>query len=133
LELAALRGVDVRLILPRVSDNPLVHWVSISYAEVMQSKGVLILLYDAGFMHQKVILADDHLSVVGTMNIDNRALYLNFETMVLIHGTAFNAAVASMLQRDFLSCRFLQKERHLLVRSLTRMRANVARLLAPLL
>jgi cardiolipin synthase len=133
LELAALRGVDVRLILPRVSDNPLVHWVSLSYAELMQSRGVLVLLYEAGFMHQKVILADEHLSVVGTMNIDNRALYLNFETMVLIHGTEFNAGIERMLQRDFLTCRFLQKERHPLVRRLTSARANLARLLAPLL
>lgn len=133
LELAVLRGVEVRLILPRVSDNAVVHWVSLSYADIMQQKGVLVLLYEAGFMHQKAILVDDNLASLGTMNIDNRALYLNFETMIVVHGFAFNKRVERMLQHDFLSCRFRQLERHPFLKHFYRVRANVARLLAPLL
>lgn len=133
LELAALRGVDVRIMLPQQSDNSFVHWVSLSYGELMQQKGSVVLLYQAGFMHQKVILADDNFALVGTMNIDNRALYLNFETMVAVHGTTFNESVERMLLTDFLSCRFLQHERQPIRRAFIRARANVARLLAPLL
>lgn len=133
LELAVLRGVDVRLILPRVSDNRAVHWVTLSYADQMQARGVSVLLYDPGFMHQKVILVDETLAAVGTMNMDNRAMYLNFETMVLVHGEAFNQRVHDMLQKDFLTCRFLQPIRHPILRALLKLRGDAARLFAPLL
>lgn len=133
LELAALRGVDVRLILPRVSDNRFVHWVSLSYADQMQGRGVTVLLYETGFMHQKVILVDESLAAVGTMNMDNRAMYLNFETMVLVHGEDFNRRVADMLEKDFLGCRFLKADPRPTWRYLKKLRGNAARLFAPLL
>lgn len=132
LELAALRGVDVRVILPHTSDNKLVHWVSLSFGEQLQSKGILVLLYEAGMMHQKVILADD-VAVLGTMNIDNRALYLNFETMVAVHGRSATQRVEEMLQRDFLSCRFHAPPKNRIMKRLVRARASCARLLAPML
>lgn len=133
LELAALRGVDVRLILPRISDNRFVHWVSLSYAEQMQARGVIVLLYEAGFMHQKAILVDENLASVGTMNLDNRAVYFNFETMVLIHSEPFNRKVEAMLKRDFLACRFLKQDKNRIIRRLKQWRAAFARLFAPLL
>lgn len=133
LELAARRGVDVRLIVPKISDNAVVHWVSLLYAEALQARGVQVLLYEAGFMHQKVYLVDDDTAAIGTMNLDNRALYFNFEMMVLTFGRDFAGRVEAMLKRDFLSCRFLTPERHRLRRALKNWRANTARLLAPLL
>jgi cardiolipin synthase len=133
LELASLRGVDVRLMLPRVSDNRLVHWVSVSYASELQSRGVKVMLFTSGFMHQKVIIVDDTLTAVGTMNLDNRAMYLNFETTVLVHDFKFNQTVAQMLERDFLRCRDLRQSRTPLRRTLAKLRGNAARLLAPLL
>ncbi len=133
LELAALRGVDVRLMLPRVSDNRLVHWVSLSYAEQAAARGIKVLLYGAGFMHQKVVLVDDIISTVGTMNLDNRALYLNFETVVVIHGQEFNARVADMLEKDFLACRYFAPETDRFLKYFKKLRGNAARLFAPLL
>ncbi|MBM4250910.1 MAG: cardiolipin synthase [Deltaproteobacteria bacterium] len=133
LELAALRGVDVRLMLPYRSDNAFVHWVSLSYASELQSRGIKVLLFTAGFMHQKAILVDDSLAAIGTMNLDNRALYLNFETMVLFHGKAFNQRVAKMLEKDFQSCRELTRPTKPLKRAVAALRGNVARLLAPVL
>jgi cardiolipin synthase len=110
-----------------------VHWVSLSYAEQVQARGLKVMLYTSGFMHQKAILVDDCLAAVGTMNLDNRALYLNFETMVLVHGQAFNTAVDQMLIKDFLSCRYLQPETRRFRRTWKKLRANTARLFAPLL
>lgn len=133
LELATLRGVDVRLMVPRLSDNKFVHWVSLSYASELASRGIKVLLYQAGFMHQKCFLVDDTLATLGTMNVDNRALYLNFETTVLIHGEAFNRRVEAMLERDFLSCKYLELETKPWLLTLKRLRGNAARLLAPLL
>jgi cardiolipin synthase len=134
LELAAYRGVDVRLILPRRSDNQLVQWVSLSYGEQLVPHGIKVMCYTPAFMHQKVLLVDDTLASVGTMNMDNRALYLNFETMVTVHDRAFNASVAAMLERDFLACRFLAPDKGpKIAQYLRKLRGNAARLLAPLL
>lgn len=133
LELAVLRGVDVRVILPKEADSRLVHWVSLSYADQLQGKGVKVMLYDLGFMHQKVILLDDHVAAVGTMNLDNRAMYLNFEIMVLIFNEAFGIKVKHMLLDDFLTCRFYRLEGGKWSKRLRKMRGNAARLLAPLL
>ncbi len=133
LELAALRGVDVRLMIPRLSDNTFVHWVSLSYASELHSRNIKVLLYDAGFMHQKAFLVDDSIATLGTMNVDNRALYLNFETTVVIHGEVFNRRVEKMLEKDFLSCKYLEFESRPLLLTLKRLRGNAARLLAPLL
>src|SRR5690606_6365817 len=121
--------VDVRLILPGRSDRPMVHWVSLSFAEQMQARGVKVLLYERGFMHQKTILVDDILGAVGTMNIDNRALYLNFETTVLVHDEAFASEMDRMLRRDQPHCRYLRPRNS----RLSRLRANAVRLAAPLL
>jgi cardiolipin synthase len=133
LELAALRGVDVRLMMPYRSDNAFVHWVSVSYASELQSRGVKVLLFTAGFMHQKAFLVDESLAAIGTMNLDNRALYLNFETMVLFHGRGFNERVAKMLEKDFQSCRELTRPIKPLKRAIASLRGNISRLLAPML
>jgi cardiolipin synthase len=133
LELASFRGVDVRIMLPQESDNRFVHWVSLSYAEQLRHRGVQILLYQPGFMHQKVILVDDTVSCIGTMNLDNRAMYLNFETMAVIHSEQVTAQVKAMLEKDFLSCRYVQKHTNSLKFKIFALRGNLARLLAPLL
>lgn len=133
LELAHLRGVDVRLMIPKLSDNRFVHWVSLSYSEQLQMRGIKVLQYEAGFMHQKAFLVDDKIATLGTMNLDNRALYLNFETTVVIMGPAFNQRVEKMLEQDFLACRFLQPETDRLMKQLKKLRGNAARLMAPLL
>ena len=133
LELAALRGVDVRLMIPRTSDSLVMQWVSLSYAKEMKSRGIQILLYVKGFMHQKVFLVDHGLAAIGTMNVDNRAMFLNFEMMVLIHDEAFNQQVAEMLETDFSTCRPLKRKTGRFRRYLETLRGNAASLLAPML
>lgn len=135
LELCSLRGVDVRLIIPRESDNRLVHWVSSTYAKKLREAGVRIYFYEAGFMHQKVVLVDDDFSLVGTTNFDNRALYLNFETTLAIHGKKFCQNVASMLTIDLAESSTLDDPAtgSRFAQFLKLQRENLSRLLAPLL
>ncbi len=133
LELAILRGVDVRILIPEKSEQRIVHWVTMSYAEQIQSKGVKILLYQKGFNHQKVVLIDHDLTFVGTSNFDNRAMYLNFEMMVAIHGEECNQQVEKMLEKDFADAAPYRVRSKLRLRRLLHLGANGARLLAPLL
>lgn len=133
IELAVLRGIEVRIMLPKTGDNRLVHWVSLSFAEQARAAGALIHLYEAGYMHQKVIVVDEALAAVGTLNIDNRALYLNFETMILVHDQAFAQRLADTLRQDFLHCRYPKTLKNRAIAYMHRIRANAARLAAPLM
>lgn len=100
LILASLRGVKIRILIPRVSDSKIVHMVSLVHAQKLL-KYMEIYLYNDGFMHQKVILIDDKTSIIGTSNFDNRSIYLNFESSITIHDRDFSKEVSRMLENDF--------------------------------
>lgn len=101
LQLAALRGVDVRILLPMNPDNLLVHLASFSYIKRVGKTGVKFFRYREGFMHQKVLLVDENAAAVGTANMDNRSFRLNFEIMMMGVGSGFAGEVEAMFLRDF--------------------------------
>ncbi len=104
LQLAALRGVDVRVIIPEKSDSTLVWLSSFSYLPEMELAGVKMFRFGGRFMHQKVILVDDEFASIGTANFDNRSFRLNFEVMMVFFDKGFAGRVAEMLEHDFLRC-----------------------------
>jgi cardiolipin synthase len=104
LQLAALRGVDVRIMLPAKPDHILVYLSSFSYLESAERVGVKFYRYQKGFLHQKVMLVDDDFSSVGTINLDNRSMRLNFELTAIFVDQAFARDVAAMLEQDFRDC-----------------------------
>ena len=79
LNLAAKRGVDVRIVIPGIPDKKVVYTLSESYMEPLIKGGVKIYKYTPGFAHSKVFVADDNVATVGTINMDYRSLYLHFE------------------------------------------------------
>ncbi|MEH6570645.1 MAG: cardiolipin synthase [Halioglobus sp.] len=101
LHLAVIRGVDVRILIPVKTDNPLVTYTHWSYVEDLKRIGVNVSWYKKGFLHQKVVLVDDDYAMIGTANFDNRSFRLNFEVTVVIADFAFNDEVARMLEDDF--------------------------------
>jgi cardiolipin synthase A/B len=132
LELAAVRGVDVRILIPSTSDHHFVHWVTMGYAKRLIRKGIKILCYKKGFMHQKIMLVDDELTVLGTSNFDNRSIYLNFETALLVYGKPFGQKVTAMLENDFTSAEELKLETNRMS-WLVDFRSGLVSLLAPLM
>jgi len=104
LQLAALRGVDVRVIIPDEPDGPIVAMANWSYTRELLPLGIKVYRYKGGFMHQKVLLMDDELAGVGTANFDNRSFRLNFEITVLVEDAEFATQVDQMLQADMLRC-----------------------------
>ncbi len=100
LHLAALRGADVRIIIPDKADHTLVWLAAYSYFEEASETGIRFFRYMDGFLHQKVVLIDDDISAVGTANFDNRSFRLNFEIMAVVADRAFNAEVEPMLLAD---------------------------------
>lgn len=101
LQTAALRGVDVRILLPDKADNRLVQLSSYAYFRDIQMAGGRFYRYQRGFLHQKVLLIDDEISCVGTSNMDNRSFRLNFEINLLVRDAAFNQEIETMLLDDF--------------------------------
>jgi len=104
LELAALRGVDVRVIVPQRSDYRVAWLAGWTNYDDLTRLGVRIYEYEAGFMHQKLILVDDDVVLVGTKNLDNRSLRLNFEISVLVLDRGLGSEAAAVFERDLLDC-----------------------------
>jgi len=94
---AAVSGLDVRIILPGVSDSRLVKWASMSYLEELMEAGVRFYQYRRGFMHAKVLLVDDLVASVGTANMDMRSLFDNFE----LNAVLFDVKSLKRLEADF--------------------------------
>ena len=79
LNLAAKRGVDVRIVIPGIPDKKIVYTLSESHIEPLAKAGVKVYKYTPGFVHAKVFVSDDKIATVGTINLDYRSLYLHFE------------------------------------------------------
>ncbi|PQO48193.1 cardiolipin synthase [Blastopirellula marina] len=106
LQLAALRGCDVRIMLPERPDHLLVYLSSFHFIhETAIADRIAFYRYQPGFLHQKVLLVDDKFASVGTANLDNRSFRLNFEIMVAIFSEPFAKSVEEMLLADFEKCR----------------------------
>ena len=87
LRLAAKRGVDVRIVAPKIPDKKIVFRVTRSYYRPLIEDGVKIYEYTPGFIHSKNFIADGKIGVVGTINLDYRSLYLHFECGTLLVGS----------------------------------------------
>ena len=85
LKTAASKGVDVRLLVPLHGDTWLTQWASRSYLREVVEAGVQVSLYDAGFLHSKLMVCDDAVSTCGSTNIDFRSLENNFEANVFFY------------------------------------------------
>ncbi|MCO5285883.1 MAG: cardiolipin synthase [Chitinophagaceae bacterium] len=133
LELAAASGIEVELIIPAQSDSYIVQHASFSYLKTLIRRGIKVYLYHKGFMHAKTVVIDGKLSFVGTVNMDIRSFYINFEIAAIVHQPEF----ASRMEYQFA----LDKADSSLIRAkewVTRSRSkkfidSVCRLLAPLL
>jgi cardiolipin synthase len=100
LRLALLKGLDVRILTPELNDNWFVRHASNVYLQELASMGARIYFYEKGFMHQKVMLVDDRLAMVGTVNFDNRSFRLNFEITAALADRDFAAEIEAMLEED---------------------------------
>lgn len=132
LQLAALRGVDVRVIIPQNPDHLHVYLSGISYLEEAEQAGVKIYRYQPGFLHQKVFLIDDNVSCIGTANLDNRSMRLNFEVTMLLIDQEFAKEVEAMLLNDLKKSKLASSVEYTKASLPYRFLVRASRLLAPL-
>jgi cardiolipin synthase len=105
LRVARFRGVDVRIMVPGISDVPLVRWAARSYYPELLEVGVRIFEYLPSMMHAKAAVFDRELSLVGSANIDNRSFRLNFEASAFFAGCELNGELAALFERDLEQCK----------------------------
>lgn len=130
---ASMRGVDVRILLPEKADHRLVWLASYAHADDMVDYGIKVYRYTSGFLHQKVILVDDALAGIGTVNFDSRSFHINFEVTLWFTHERSIGRVERMLEADFANSRPTTPE-DLEVRSFGfRLIAQAARLFSPIL
>lgn len=98
---AALRGVDVRIIVPKKNDSMMVGWASRALFTELLEAGVKIYQFEGGLLHTKSVLVDGQLSLVGTVNLDMRSLWLNFEVTLVVDDDGFGQAL-SVVQDSYI-------------------------------
>ena len=133
LQAAALRGVDVRILVPRKSDNRMADLALLTFLQGLVSSGVKMLAYTPGVLHEKVTLMDRELCSIGSANLDERSLRLNFELTMLMEGREMNARVAAMLEDDMSRSVPLAADAWETSRWHVRVAARLCRLLSPVL
>ncbi|MCD7034979.1 cardiolipin synthase [Metabacillus sp. GX 13764] len=100
IRVAALSGVDVRVLIPQRPDKRLVFYASRSYFPELLEAGARIFEYKKGFMHSKIIIIDGELASIGTANMDMRSFHLNFEVNAFLYKTASTQTLVQEYEND---------------------------------
>ena len=110
LENAALRGVEVKLLLPHIPDKKIIFEMARSHYHRLMDAGVQIYEYEPGFVHAKVYLADSETAMVGTINMDYRSLVHHFENGVWMHRCDAVEHIREDFEATFRKCIPMTKE-----------------------
>ena len=130
---AAHRSVDVTIVVPAEVDSRLVHYASRSLFDDLMSAGVTIAAFNGGLLHTKSITVDDEICVFGTVNLDMRSLWLNFEVSLFIYDLAFAEQVRDMQMKYIRNSTKLDLEKWRERSMVQRFMENAAQLVGPLL
>lgn len=133
LKIAMNRGVEVELILPKKGDSLIVQEASMSFLIRLMKQGLKVYLYEKGFIHAKTISIDEDIAFVGTVNLDNRSFYINFEITTVIHDVDFIKELNSHFEIDKVDSSILTYNLWKNQPIYRRAFASICRLLAPLL
>ena len=133
VKIASLSGIDVRIMIPNKPDHLFVYWATYSYIGLLLEAGVKIYIYDAGFIHAKMIVVDDEVASVGTANIDNRSFKLNFEVNAFIYDEAVAYNLAEIFETDMQKSFELTLDAYNNRSVWIKFKESVSRLLAPIL
>ena len=133
LNVAAISGVRVELILPRRSNLLLVQWASSSAMKTMLEKGCQIYLSEEPFDHSKIMIVDGRWALFGSSNWDIRSLRLNFEFNVEVYDRTFCSKLVTIHERRKVNAHTLKLEELVNRSLLVRLRDGIARLFSPYL
>ena len=133
LRIAALSGIDVRIMIPCKRDHPFVYWASLSYLGELVELGAKCYKYEKGFVHSKIIMTDSLVCSIGTANMDIRSFKLNFECNAFIYDKTITKRLEEQFIRDINDSTRIEYDWYIARGNITKIRESVSRLLSPLL
>ena len=135
MKTAAIGGVDVRLMVPRKGDAHVVAWASRTYLREIMEAGVKVYMYSGGFLHSKILVADDSMATCGSTNVDFRSFENNFESNVFFYDKDTAVRFRKMFEVDITSSVLLNSlpPERLQVSFFARLWESITRLLAPVM
>lgn len=132
LRVAALGGVDVRILIPVRGDNLFVAWAGYSYVDALMEAGVKVYLYNKGFNHSKFLIIDDEISSVGSANLDHRSFNDDFEIQAIIYDSNLTRELRDSFMADIADSREITPDNWQQRSRWSKIMEPIARLLAPL-
>ena len=133
LKVAALSGIDVRILVPKRPDKKIVYYASRSYFPELLEAGVNVYEYEKGFMHSKMIIVDYELASIGTANMDMRSFHLNFEVNAFLYRTGSTQTLVKEYLKDIEKSKAIVMDEFLKRSFLKKLFESTARLLSPML
>ncbi|MGA3198451.1 MAG: cardiolipin synthase [Halobacteriota archaeon] len=133
LRIAALSGLDVRIMIPNRPDHPFVYWAGLSFLGQLLDSGIRAYTYDNGFLHAKTIVVDEVAASVGSANWDLRSFGLNFETNAVIYDTSVARWLKEAFVKDMSVCTELTPERYANRSVIIKLKESISRLFSGLL
>ena len=130
---AARRGVQVRILIPRKGDSAMANLALLTYLPELAHTGIRILAYKPGFLHEKIALSDDDVCCIGTANLDERSLRLNFELTLLMEDSDMTERIRKLLADDMAQAEEQLPEQWYETPFYMRAAARICRLLSPIL
>ncbi|MDR3074663.1 MAG: cardiolipin synthase [Candidatus Methanoplasma sp.] len=132
LIISACSGVDVRIIMPDQPDHMFVFWVGILNAGELLENGVRIYQYKKGFVHSKTLVADSEFCSVGSANLDQRSMRLNFETNAMIYSNEIGNQMTAAFLEDLEYCEEYSIDDFRKLTIWDNFKISIARLFSPL-
>jgi len=132
LRIAALSGVDVRIMIPCKPDHPFVYWSTLSFIGDLLDVGVKAYTYDNGFIHAKTIVADGIAASVGSANFDIRSFRLNFEANAFFYDPISGGEMKQAFLDDLTKCTEITRESYRNRSRWIKAKESVSRLFSPL-
>jgi len=133
MQMAALSGVDVRLMIPERSDSRLSDSSTSSFLGPALEAGVRVFRYNNGFLHSKAIVIDDFISIIGSCNLDERSFVQNFEANAFIYDPITALHLKDLFMKDITSCNELSLESWTNRKRREKLKESFARLFSPLM
>lgn len=133
LKCAALSGVELIILFPKIADHKIVNTASYSYFQEILESGGKVYLYNKGFLHSKVIIIDDFMASTGSANMDLRSFKLNFEVNAFIYDRKIIEEIKKDFMMDLGDSEELERIKFESRNTFMKVKESISRLFSPLL
>ena len=133
LKCAALSGVELIILFPKIADHKIVNTASYSYFQEILESGGKVYLYNKGFLHSKLIIIDDFMASTGSANMDLRSFKLNFEVNAFIYDENIIDEIKKDFMYDMENSEELERDKFENRNTVMKIKESISRLFSPLL